>query len=88
MNITINVEGYVSAIIDALVEKGIVKTKAEALRLGLLTLNDKYHLLDEERVMYEVAKEISKRVKSGESKLISEKELLKKFPYLKDVEDD
>ena len=46
------------------------------------------HKKDEERAMYEVAKEISKRVKSGKSKLISEKELLKKFPYLKDVKDD
>ena len=45
MNISMHFDGYVEQIIDEAVRKGLVKTKAEALRAGLLELNDKYGLV-------------------------------------------
>ncbi len=45
MNISMNFEGYVARIIDEALRQGIAKTKAEALRLGLLELNEKYALV-------------------------------------------
>jgi len=44
MNITINIDGYINGIAEKLIAKGIVRTKSEAFRLGLLTLDDKYNL--------------------------------------------
>ncbi len=38
-------EGYAEKIIAEALRQGLVKTKAEALRLGLLELNDKYGLV-------------------------------------------
>jgi Arc/MetJ-type ribon-helix-helix transcriptional regulator len=74
MYITMNFEGYVGEIIDRAVKKGIVKTKAEALRLGLLELNNKYQLVlnSEEIELKEDLREIDrieKDIKSGKEKL-------------------
>ncbi len=45
MNISMHFEGYAEKIIAEALRQGIAKTKAEALRLGLLELNDKYGLV-------------------------------------------
>ena len=42
MNLTVKFEGHVADVIDKLVEKGVVATKTEALRLGVLELERKY----------------------------------------------
>lgn len=47
MNLTVKFDGHVSDVIDRLVEKGVVSTKTEALRLGVLRLEAEY-LKDEE----------------------------------------
>lgn len=65
-------------ILDAAIKKGLVKTKSEALRLGVLELNNKYDLLraakeDEEDLEY--IKLTDKKLKSGKMKLCTEKEL-------------
>lgn len=75
MYITMNFEGYVGQIVERAVKTGIVKTKAEALRLGLLELNDKYHLMpkniDEIELKEDLAEitRIEKDLKSGKEKL-------------------
>jgi len=52
MNISMRFDGYVEKIINEAQARGIVKTKAEALRLGILELNDKYCLVaNEERAL-------------------------------------
>lgn len=73
MNITMRFEGYVEQIIDAAVEKGVVKTKAEALRLGVLELNDKYGLvtkkLSEDEEDIRLAERIEADIASGKEKV-------------------
>lgn len=88
MNVTVEIDGYIRAVIETLIEKGIVKTKAEAVRLGILGLNDKYHVMEEEKILYEIANKAREDINSGKSKLVSEKEFLEKFPHLKSVKDD
>lgn len=46
MNITISIDGHMNNILENLIKKGVVRTKSEAIRLGLLNLEDKYAKLD------------------------------------------
>lgn len=70
-----NFEGYIENIIDAALKQGIAKTKAEALRLGLLELNDKYGLVQTEAEQRELEMDLAeidrmeKRIASGKTKL-------------------
>jgi len=79
MNLTIKFDGHVSDVIDRLVEKGVVATKTEALRLGVLRLEAEY-LKDDElerRFDEKMAKELAdydKRVKEGEVKFYTQEE--------------
>lgn len=74
MNISMHFEGYVERIINEAVRQGVVKTKAEALRAGLLELNDKYVLVPSLDEMEDIAdmEEISKieaRINAGKEKV-------------------
>ena len=75
MNISMHFEGYVEKIINEALAKGIAKTKAEALRLGLLELNEKYALIptgvDALELMQDIAEieRIERDIKSGKEKL-------------------
>lgn len=75
MNISMNFEGYSEKIIGEALRQGLVKTKAEALRLGLLELNDKYGLvatdLEEKELQQDIAEfdRIEKRLGQGKTKL-------------------
>ena len=62
MNITINIDGHMNNILENLIKRGIVKTKSEAIRLGLLNLEDKYtsDKFDREEYNYSVEKRFMK----------------------------
>ncbi|MFA5382535.1 MAG: hypothetical protein WC356_05165 [Candidatus Micrarchaeia archaeon] len=85
MHITVNFEGYIKDIIENAIEKGLAKTKTEALRLGILELNDKYNLLknDEEILFLKNKLEaIDNQIKAGKLKEETEEEVAKKYPEL------
>ncbi len=75
MNISMRFEGYTAKIIEEALRQGIVKTKAEALRLGLLEINDKYGLvatnLEQKELKQDIAEfdRMEKRIASGKTKL-------------------
>ncbi|MBI5159590.1 hypothetical protein HY992_05720 [Candidatus Micrarchaeota archaeon] len=46
MNMNVKFTGVMEKIIAEAIKQGLVKTKTEALRLGLLTLNEKYTLME------------------------------------------
>ncbi|NYZ79581.1 hypothetical protein H0N99_05550 [Candidatus Micrarchaeota archaeon] len=79
MNVTMHFDGYVERIIDEAVKRGVVKTKAEALRLGVLQLNEKYHLvsqnLSEDEEDLNLAIKIEERIKAGKEKVYPESKL-------------
>lgn len=63
-------------IIERLLEQGIAKTKAEALRLGLLELNDKYQLVGIDKELKADILEINRidrDIKTGKEKVYSVK---------------
>ncbi len=75
MNISMHFEGYVEKVIAEAVRTGIAKTKAEALRLGVLELNDKYQLVrnrmeqeELEEDLREIAR-IERDIKTGKEKV-------------------
>ncbi len=59
MNISMHFEGYTEKIIEEALRQGIAKTKAEALRLGLLELNDKYGLVATDLEQRELEQDIA-----------------------------
>ncbi len=75
MNISMHFEGYIEKIIDEALKQGIAKTKAEALRLGLLELNQKYGLvatnLEQRELEMDLAEidRMKKRIATGKTKL-------------------
>ncbi len=75
MNISMHFEGFPEKIIAEALRQGVVKTKAEALRLGLLELNDKYGLvatnLEENELRQDIAEfdRMDGRIVAGKSKL-------------------
>jgi len=85
MHMTVNFKGYLSDIVDEAISRGIVQTKTEALRAGLLELADKYDLGqksigkeddDEREILQEVAK-IEKEILAGKIKTYTKKEFEK-----------
>lgn len=62
MNITINIEGHLNNVLENLIHKGIVKTKSEAIRLGLLNLEEKYGLSLSKEEYYLVAQNKFKKI--------------------------
>lgn len=75
MNISMHFEGYIAKIIEEAQRQGLVKTKAEALRLGLLELNQKYGLVTTDLEQRELEMDLAefdrmeKRITQGKTKL-------------------
>lgn len=77
MNLTVSLEGHVGKVIEKLVEKGVVKTKSEALRLGILKLEETY-LQNEELDDLIAAKTAWTEHIKGKNKALSANEFFKK----------
>ena len=75
MNLSMHFQGMSEEIITEALKRGVVKTKAEAIRLGLLELNDKYGLIprnsDEVELMEDQREidRIERDLKTGKEKL-------------------
>ncbi len=76
---TVSFEKYAEEIMERAIKKGIVKTKIEALRLGLLGLDDRYDLHEEEEdaCFNRIADKVMARVRSGKEKLYTEEDIRK-----------
>jgi hypothetical protein len=73
-------EGLIDQILSEAVRQGLAKSKVEALRLGVVELNNKYELIQnriEEEEDIEYIKRARKEIATGKLKLHSEKELKK-----------
>ena len=75
MNISMHFDGYVEQVIDEAVKRGVAKTKAEAIRLGLLELDERFRLvrnaeekLELESDLREVSR-IEREMRSGQEKV-------------------
>lgn len=78
MHATMKFEGLMDQILEEAVRQGLAKTKAEALRLGVVELDNRYDLIQnrkEEEEDLEYIRKAKKDITSGKLKLLSEKEL-------------
>jgi|GEM_PF-611709 len=72
MNVNVNIEGYVENVVNNAIARGIVKTKAEAIRLGLLHLDKEYSLC--EKVSKEEIIAVNKKIKEEMADIKKNKE--------------
>ena len=84
MNLSLEFKGHLEEIIERAIDKGLVKTRAEAVRLGLLELDKEYHLaeadynpVDEMPLKKEFVKELVKRSREKSIKAKSIDDLFK-----------
>ncbi len=76
MHATVKFEGFIDQILDSAVNKGLAKTKVEALRLGVLELNGRYHLVEDAQwADARAIRNSRQKLKSGKIRLHDEKEL-------------
>jgi len=83
MYATVKFEGLIDSILEQAIKQGLVKTKMEGLRLGVLELNNKYHLTEQMIEEKEAKEDITyirdadRRIAQGRLKMSTEKELRK-----------
>ena len=77
---TVEFKGYLEAVVDEAIRRGIVKTRTEALRAGLLELADKYGLgeADDEAEVLEEGRRLEEEISKGRMKTYSKKEFEKR----------
>lgn len=86
MNTLINIDGVPEAVLTSLLNKGYFKTKAEAIRAGILTLGEKHKILEEmrEKELESVALKILReeaKMKAGGKKFETLEEVKKKYGF-------
>lgn len=81
MRTTLHLEGYPLLILQKAVELGIARSKTDALRLGVFSLNKEFGLvkdIEEELVSRKLQQE-ENDMKKGRKKYLSEDEALSKY---------
>jgi|GEM_PF-746077 len=84
-DVLVHLDGSVEQTLNRLVECGFFKTKAEAVRAGILTLGREYHAVkSREELMDELAVEkmqkIDAEIKAGKRKLLTLNDVREKYP--------
>jgi len=76
----VRLEGAVENVLERLIEEGYYKTKAEAIRAGILELGREYAIIGgrEAHLVSRKIEEMEEDVKAGRKKLISIGEVAKK----------
>jgi hypothetical protein len=81
MRTTLSVEGFPEMVLEKAVDVGLARSKADAVRLGILSLNREYSLVPDiemAAVERKMRAEIAEMKRTGE-KYLSEDEALKKY---------
>lgn len=85
-DILVHLDGSVEDTLKRLVEAGFFKTKAEAVRAGILELGKEYHVVkSREELLDELAvakmQRLDEKIKSGKRKTFTEAEMRKKYGF-------
>ena len=81
MRTTVEIKGVPELILEKAVELGLARSKTDALRMGVFTLNKEYHLLKDiemELVGRKLKQEDAEMKRKG-TKYLSEEEALSKY---------
>jgi len=82
----VRLQGAQEVILDKLVSSGIFKTRSEAIRAGILELGKEFAVfkslqdIEDELVVRKMLK-VSDEIKQGKRKVLSEKEVRKKYGF-------
>lgn len=81
MRTTFEVDGVIVLILEKAVKLGLVRSKTEALRMGVFALNDHYHLVNniEMELVARKLEEEEKEMKEKKQRYLSKKEALAKY---------
>jgi len=89
ININLRLRGVVENTINNMIKLGIASNKTEAIRIALLNYDDKIKNkikeLEETQLVFKRMQEMDNDLKTGKSKIISSKEMAKKYPELKEL---
>ena len=87
MKTTIEIAGYPEIVLERAVELGIARSKTDAIRLGVLALNQVYHLLDnaEDELVIRKMQRMEAENEAAGRKPETLEDVLKKYPRLKNV---
>ena len=82
----VRLEGSQELILDRLTKSGLYKNKSEIIRAGILELGSKYKLFDglkelEDELSVRKMKGISKEIKVGKRKVLSEQSVKEKYGF-------
>lgn len=80
--VNIELEGVAEQTINKLIEQGYAKTKTEAIRLSILQAAEKYNLINQEQEL--ITRKIERIQKTRGLKFLTEKQVLEKYPELKE----
>ncbi|OIO20726.1 hypothetical protein COV61_00150 [Candidatus Micrarchaeota archaeon CG11_big_fil_rev_8_21_14_0_20_47_5] len=83
--IFVHLEGSVEQVLNRLLDAGFFKTKAEAVRAGILELGKDYHVVkSNEEILDELAvakmEKMQEELKSGGKRTLTLNEVRKKYP--------
>ncbi len=90
MMLNLRIEGLVEEVINELVRTGIASSKSEAIRLTILHYNEDYGIkpirefINDELAIAKMQR-IDREIEAGKKKLLTKKDILAKYPHLKDV---
>ncbi|HLC48043.1 MAG TPA: hypothetical protein VJI13_03120 [Candidatus Norongarragalinales archaeon] len=81
MRTTLSFEGLPELILEKAVELGLARSKTDALRMGIFSLNKEYHLVKdiEDAMVARKLEEEEEEMKASGKKYLSEKEALSKY---------
>lgn len=87
MRTTIEIKGLPELILEKAVSTGIARSKTDALKIGILIMNDKYQLVDNIKEINDpkliaAFKRKEKEMKANNQKYITHEEVMKKHGYL------
>jgi len=87
MRTTIEIKGLPELILEKAVSTGIARSKTDALKVGILIMNDKYKLVDnvkeiDDPKLIAAFKRKEKDMKANKQKYITHEEVMKKYGHL------
>jgi hypothetical protein len=87
MKTTIEIVGYPELVLERAVDLGIARSKTDAVRMGVLALNQVYHLLDGEegKLVARKIREMEARNRKDGKKPETERDVVHKYPHLRAI---
>jgi len=83
MRTTVDMDGFPELVISRAISLGIAKTKNEVIRMGVISFNKEYNLVNEKNIEMQMVEsklmQEEKLVKTNKIKLLTKDEFFKKY---------